>query len=40
MPLLGGVGGKLKTIAFGSVMAVRGYADLVENLGATKKQPA
>jgi len=30
MPLLGGAGGKLGTIAFGSVLAVRGYYDLVE----------
>jgi len=30
MPLLGGAGGKLGTIAFASVLAVRGYYDLVE----------
>ena len=33
MPLLGGAGGKLGTIAFGSVLAVRGYYDLVERSG-------
>jgi len=30
MPLLGGAGGKLGTIAFGSGLAVRGYLDLIE----------
>jgi len=30
MPLLGGAGGKLGTIAFGSCLAVRGYLDLIE----------
>lgn len=40
MPLLGGAGGKLGTIAFGSVIAVRGYLDFIENLRATKKRPA
>lgn len=39
MPLLCGAGGKLGTTAFVSVMAVRGYLNLVEKLGA-KKQPA
>lgn len=37
MPLLGGAGGKLGTIAFGSVIAVRGYLDLIERLRAKKQ---
>ncbi|MFB0556873.1 MAG: hypothetical protein ACETVW_03355 [Dehalococcoidia bacterium] len=39
MPLLCGAGGKLGTTAFVSVMAIRGYLNLVEKLRA-KKQPA
>lgn len=32
MPLAGGAGGKLGTIAFGSVLAVRGYVDILEKI--------
>lgn len=32
MPLAGGAGGKLGTIAFGSVLVVRGYMDLINRL--------
>ncbi len=38
-PFIGGAGGKLGTTAFGSVMAVRGYMDLIE-MRAARKQPA
>ena len=41
MPHLGGAGGKFGTIAFGSVMAVRGYLDFIATLRGTSqpKQP-
>lgn len=32
MPLAGGAGGKLGTIAFGTVLAVRGYVDMLKKL--------
>ena len=36
-PFIGGTGGKLGTIAFGSVMAIRGLIDLVTRLQGSKK---
>ncbi|MDD5081967.1 MAG: hypothetical protein PHU08_01200 [Dehalococcoidales bacterium] len=40
MPILGGLGGKLGTIAFGSVMATRGYLDLFASSKKSEKLPA
>jgi len=36
MPFIGGAGGKLGAIAFGSVMAVRGFMDFAQRLGGAK----
>lgn len=39
MPLAGGAGGKLGTIAFGSVLVVSGYANLAGRLKTSAKAP-